>query len=264
MVCIRVSSSCSTPGPVRAGTRCRCAARPAQGPCLAAASTSSLTIRPSGPLALRPARLTPISAASRAAIGDALIRAPSPASVLAAAGRTGSRSSGGSSVGPATSPSAAGATACSSAFASAFAGAGASPALPMLAITAPTGIALPASTTMLSTPSASASSSKLALSDSTSASTSPFLTGSPVFFFHSMTVPSSMVSESFGMLTSDISVPSLADHLEGFSDDVVAGRDRQLLELLVVGHGHLGAADPLDRAVEVVEGAQLDAGGDLG
>ena len=52
-------------------------------------------------------------------------------------------------------------------------------------------------------PSASASRSNVALSDSTSASTSPLCTSSPLAFFHSTIVPSSMVSESFGMLTSD-------------------------------------------------------------
>jgi len=42
-------------------------------------------MRPSGPLPFSSARLTPISAANRAAIGDALIRAASPP--LVAAGR---------------------------------------------------------------------------------------------------------------------------------------------------------------------------------
>src|SRR3979411_3149845 len=55
-----------------------------------------------------------------------------------------------------------------------------------------------------STPAASASISKLALSDSISARTSPLLTWSPSCFFHSRTVPSSIVSESLGILTSDI------------------------------------------------------------
>ena len=208
MVWIRVSSSCSTSGPVRAGPRGDAdGLRPAE-PCLAAASTSSLTIRPSGPLPLSWARLTPISAASRAAIGDALMRAPSLGVSTCAAGSCGS-SSGSSTAdsGSAGSGLAVSGSGLASAFGAAFGAAfwaGASPSLPMFAIRSPTGTGVPASTTMLSTPSASASSSKLALSDSTSASTSPFLTASPVCFFHSMTVPSSIVSESFGMLTSDI------------------------------------------------------------
>ncbi len=55
-----------------------------------------------------------------------------------------------------------------------------------------------------SVPSDSASRSKVALSDSTSASTSPLCTSSPLDFFHSTIVPSSIVSESFGIFTSDI------------------------------------------------------------
>src|SRR5438093_12017241 len=62
----------------------------------------------------------------------------------------------------------------------------------------------PCSTRICSTPSDSASRSKVALSDSTSARTSPVLTSSPLFFFHSTIVPSSIVSESFGMFTSGI------------------------------------------------------------
>src|SRR5260370_1800966 len=116
---------------------------------------------------------------------------------------------------------------------------------------------------MSSTASASDSRSNVALSDSTSAITSPFLTGSPLFFFHSTTVPSSIVSESFGMFTSAIErLP--ADHLSRQLLDVFAGRDRGLLERQAVRHRHLRAAQPSDRGVQVVEAALLHARGDLG
>src|SRR5712691_4758606 len=116
---------------------------------------------------------------------------------------------------------------------------------------------------MSSTPSASDSRSNVALSDSTSAITSPFLTGSPLFFFHSTIVPSSIVSESLGMFTSDIEwLPS--NHRSRQFLDVFARRDRSLLEGQAVRHRHLRAAQPADRGVQVVEAALLHAGGDLG
>src|SRR5260370_36073451 len=116
---------------------------------------------------------------------------------------------------------------------------------------------------MSSVPAASDSRSNVGLSDSTSAIASPFLTGSPLFFFHSTIVPSSIVSESFGMLISAIErLP--ADHLSGQLLDVLAGRDRRLLERQAVRHRHLRAAEPSDRGVQVVEAALLPACGDLG
>src|ERR1700730_5720835 len=116
---------------------------------------------------------------------------------------------------------------------------------------------------MSSTPSASDSRSNVALSDSTSAITSPFLTASPLFFFHSTTVPSSIVSESFGIFTSGIGSPS-TNHLARELLDVLAGRDRRLLERQAVWHRHLRAAQPADRRVQVVETPLLHAGRDLG
>src|SRR6184192_1252687 len=62
----------------------------------------------------------------------------------------------------------------------------------------------PFSTRISSLPSSSASRSNVALSDSTSARTSPLWTSSPLDFFHSTIVPSSMVSESLGIFTSGI------------------------------------------------------------
>src|SRR3984893_10571471 len=141
--------------------------------------------------------------------------------------------------------------------------AGASPPAPMRAIGAPILAGTPCSTMMLRTPSSSDSRSNVALSDSTSAITSPFLTMSPLFFFHSTMVPSSIVSESFGIFMSDIEgFP--ADHLAGQLLDVLARRDRRLLEWEAIRHRHLGAAQAPNRRVQVVEASLLHAGGDLG
>src|SRR6266851_1619916 len=135
-------------------------------------------------------------------------------------------------------------------------------ASPIRAMGAPILAGTPWSTRICSTPSASASRSNVALSDSTSASTSPCFTWSPLFFFHSTIVPSSIVSESFGMLISGIWFPShcVADQ----ALDVLAGGDRGLLEWQAVGHRDLGAAKPPDRCVEVVEAPLLHARCDLG
>src|SRR3984893_2298031 len=139
--------------------------------------------------------------------------------------------------------------------------AGASPPAPMRAMGAPILAGTPCSTMMLSTPSSSDSRSNVALSDSTSAITSPFLTASPLFFFHSTTVPSSIVSESFGIFTSGIGSPS-TNHLARELLDVLAGRDRRLLEPQAAWHRHLRAAQPADRRVQVVETPLLHAGRD--
>ena len=72
-------------------------------------------------------------------------------------------------------------------------------------MTAPTGALSPSFTrTSDRTPSSYASSSMLALSVSTSARMSPIATRSPGFFSQRRIFPSSIVSESFGMLTSGI------------------------------------------------------------
>src|ERR1700686_5679436 len=111
----------------------------------------------------------------------------------------------------------------------------------------------PCSTRIESTPPLSASRSKGALSDSTSASTSPCFTSSPVFFFHSTMVPSSMVSESFGIFTSVIGL--LSDHGTDQLLDVLAGGNGRLLEWEAVRHWHLRAAQAPTGGVQVVEAA---------
>src|SRR5207253_2266403 len=132
---------------------------------------------------------------------------------------------------------------------------------PMRAMGAPILAGTPCSTRICRTPSDSASRSKVALSDSTSATTSPAFTSSPLFFFHSTIVPSSIVSESLGMLISGIGLAS--DGVAHQALDVFAGRDRRLLERQAVGHRNLGAAEPPDRGVEIVEAPLLHAGRQL-
>src|SRR5438445_2405862 len=253
VACIRFGSTTSTSGPLARGGVGEGARAGADFPA-AAASTSSLTMRPSGPLPWMLARLTPSSDASRLARGDALTSPAAPSLPLVA--RAGSGAAGFGAGG--------GGGGAFSAFGASFdAGFAAGALSPMRAIGAPILAGTPCSTRMFNTPSASDSRSKVALSDSTSAITSPFLTVSPLFFFHSTTVPSSIVSESLGMVTSAIErLP--AHHLARQLLDVLARGDGRLLEGQAVRHGHLRAAQAANRGVEVVEGTLLDPGGDLG
>src|SRR5438445_984004 len=252
VACIRFGSTTSTSGPLARGGVGEGARAGADFPA-AAASTSSLTMRPSGPLPWMLARLTPSSDASRLARGDALTSPAAPSLPLVA--RAGSGAAGFGAGG--------GGGGAFSAFGASFdAGFAAGEVSPIRAIGAPILAGTPCSTRMFNTPSASDSRSKVALSDSTSAITSPFLTGSPLFFFHSTTVPSSIVSESFGMFMSGIDVfPT--DHLARQLLDVLAGRNRRLLKRQAVRHRHLRAAQPAYRGVQVVEAALLHPGRNL-
>src|SRR5487761_821985 len=283
VACMREGSMTSVSGP---SARLAGAAAGLDAPPLpfAAASTSSLTIRPSGPLPLRLASSTPSSAARRLASGEALMAPPPASASLSGAGvalalgafvsagstsATGASSAGPSAVAVSARSSVAASAGAGSALAlvglaalaaSALAGL-ASLAAPMVAIGAPILAGTPFSTLIDSTPSSSASRSKVALSDSTSARTSPLWTSSPSFFFHSRTVPSSIVSDSFGMLTSGI---GFSPHdLPGHSLDVFAGRDGGLLKGQAVRHWHLRAAQPPDGGIQVVEAALLHSSGDL-
>src|SRR5207245_260726 len=125
--------------------------------------------------------------------------------------------------------------------------AGSAPASPIFAIGAPILAGTPCSTRICSVPSASASRSNVALSDSTSARTSPVFTSSPLFFFHSTMVPSSIVSDSLGMLTSGIGL--FSERRADQALDVLRGRDRRLLQRQPVGHGDLRATQPPDGRV---------------
>src|SRR5712691_10406709 len=259
VACIRLGSTTSTSGPVARGGVGEGARVGADFPA-AAASTSSLTMRPSGPLPWIVARLTPSSDASRLARGEALTSTPAPSLPLVAVAGSGAgfEGAGGGVV--------AGFSALTASLGASFGislGAGLAGAeSPTRAIGAPILAGTPCSTRMFKTPSASDSRSNVALSDSTSAITSPFLTGSPLFFFHSTTVPSSIVSESFGIFMSVIErFPT--DHLARQLLDVLAGWDRCLLQRQAVRHRHLRAAQPADRGVQVVEAALLHAGRDL-
>src|SRR5713101_3848593 len=159
------------------------------------------------------ARLTPSSDASRLARGDALTSTvAAPSLPLVARAGTGAAGfgvgvGGGAGGGGGGAFSALGFTSAPGREVPPLAAGVGAPASPMRAIGAPILAGTPCSTRIFRTPSASDSRSNVALSDSTSAITSPFLTGSPVFFFHSTTVPSSIVSESFGMLMSVIYLP---------------------------------------------------------
>src|SRR5579864_6252504 len=299
VACILVGSISSTSGPPARGAAGCGLRRSAFGLEVAAASTSSLTIRPSGPLPFNVARSTPISPARRRARGEALTSSPSVwpscGSWAAAFGRGAGGSAAGalSATGCCSSATWGGAFGCFC-FASVAGlggaegfGAGASAVSPMRAMGAPILAGTPLSTRIESTPSASASRSKVALSDSTSASTSPVLTWSPVFFFHSTIVPSSIVSESFGMFTSVTALPHHGKRAAALAPrhrslrlasavhflakrgahetlDVLARGDGGFLQGQAVGHRHLRPAEAADRRVEVVEASLLHAGRDLG
>src|SRR5438309_8044226 len=268
VACMRLGSTVSTSGPEgrRAGAD---GARAEAVLPEAAACTSSFTMRPSGPVPLIVARLTPSSDARRRARGDALTSTASAAPFPSCEARAGCGAGAGGE-GAGASAAAFGFSALAAAFGASSFGAGlaagvaagASPAAPMRAIGAPILAGTPCSTMMSITPSDSDSRSNVALSDSTSAITSPFLTVSPLFFFHSTMVPSSIVSESFGIFTSAIEgLP--ADHLARQLLDVLAGRDGRLLERQAVRHRHLRPAQPANRRVKIVEGTLLNPGGDL-
>src|SRR2546423_12453083 len=112
----------------------------------------------------------------------------------------------------------------------------------------------------------------VALSVSISASTSPAANASPSCTSQRPMVPSSIVSESRGITSSSDMDPSsggsrdpaLGQQAARGGLDLALERQRRELERLGVGHGHLSAANALDRGVEVVEAEAVDAGGQLG
>src|SRR5438094_546420 len=145
-------------------------------------------------------------------------------------------------------------------------------------MTAPTGALSPSFTrTSERTPSSKASSSMFALSVSTSASTSPIATLSPGCFSQRRIFPSSIVSESFGMVTSGIDA-SGRDGSRSYgvlarapgrrrtnrrllepeepahgSDDAIRRRDHEGLQVGRVWHRHVDARQTVGRRVELVE-----------
>ncbi len=102
----------------------------------------------------------------------------------------------------------------------------------MTTISAPTGTGWPSSTTQpLMTPSAGDSTSTVALSVSISASTSPFLTGSPSFFTLRTSVPSAISKPSLGMGT--ISGMVISGHAAGQARRDVYSRYMTFLTALI-------------------------------
>src|SRR3989475_5018501 len=198
--------------------------------------------RPPGPDPWTSLRSTPASLAIRLANGEAFTRVAS-AGAMDAVGAVVGCGAGGAFAGVAGALFAAGATAPSP---STF-----SPGFPIHATTFPTGTVLPSGTTTLrSWPSARATSSMTALSVSTSASVSPDLTASPSCFVHFTRRPSSIVGDNASMWTLvAIQVQNLPCRRHNFLGRCL----RRALEMLVVGHGHIGLGDTLHRRIEIVE-----------
>src|SRR5712691_2393375 len=223
---------------------------------VAARSTSSATTRPSGPVPRICARSMPRSRAIRRASGDALIRPPSLVWTGHESWTTGvSALAGRSSFGACLSFGF-----CSFGWAPFPETATASPSSPITAIVLPTSTS-PSDTAIFSrTPDASASTSCVTLSVSSSYRGSPFSTCSPSDFSHLTIVPDSIPCPSRGSLTS---VAISSDRAIDRREHVVRvwnapllhhRRERQRREL---------GADALDRRVEPVERAVLDHRGDL-
>src|SRR5437899_7075392 len=204
--------------------------------------------RPPGPDPWTSLRSTPASFAMRRASGDAFTRVESAGTGCGAGGAGAGRGAGaggcrGAGLAAGTGAVAAGALAPSP---STF-----SPGFPIHATTFPTGTVLPSGTTTLrSWPSARATSSMTALSVSTSASVSPDFTGSPSCLFHFTRRPSSIVGDNASMWTLvAIQVQNLPCRRHNFLGRCL----RRALEMLVVGHGHIGLGDTLHRRIEIVE-----------
>src|SRR3954466_7555461 len=216
-------------------------------------STSSATIRPSGPVPCSDESSMPRSRAMRRASGEALIR-PFVDGVLLGAGCASAAAAA------AARPSwRSGSRFGASAGFSADAGAS-SPALPMNAIVSPTGTSPSDTAILIRTPSASASTSCVTLSVSSSQSGSPFWTASPSRFSHLTIVPDSIPWPSRGSLTSVATLHRAENRLQ----DVVGVRGDELLHHRGERQRRELRPDPLDRRVEPVERLVLDDRRDLG
>src|SRR5690554_1703056 len=268
-----------------------------------AASTSALMMRPSGPVPLSESRSISLSRASFRASGDmrslsapADASPPVPEDAAGAAsacpdsagcpGSSDSSRSSSSSSSDAVSLSAAAATVSSCAavsFCSSASSAGASASgfasldplpSPIMATAWPIGTTVPSSTSCFSsTPLSNASRSMVALSVSISAITSPFSTWSPTFFSQRASSPSSMVSESLGIVTSDMVAsyslnqllrePGCVEHFLHDPFQVFRVGHCCPLKRLGIGQWDFGCCHTTHRGVEVVERSLPDAGGDL-
>ena len=173
----------------------------------AAPSTSALTIRPPGPEPVSEARSMPCASASRRASGLAFTLSPPDfAAGCAGAGAGGGGAGAGVSLAgwpaPVSPPSLA--TGSLAGGGAALAEEASSPSPAIIAITVPTFTPSEPSGTSICAivPSSTASNSIVALSVSISARISPDLTLSPSFTSHLASVPSSMVGDKAGILSS--------------------------------------------------------------
>src|ERR1019366_3845950 len=114
-------------------------------------------------------------------------------------------------------------------------------------------------------PASKDSTSIFALSVSTSARMSPFLISSPGCFNQRVMVPSSMVSLSRGILTSDIALsPSTArgKFVDCINQLFGPGKSRQF-KRLSIGQRYFEGRDTLDWGIEVVKSLFLKHGSNL-
>ena len=157
-------------------------------------SSRGATTQPRGPVPGSAARSMPFSRAIFLAFGDAAT-GPAEAARAAGAGSAAPAAAGREATGAGAAEPAAGTAAWAASAGTA------SPAAPRYPIVPPTGTSAPSLTVTASrTPSAGLSASTVSLSVATTKRSSPFLTVSPTFFFHSLTEPLVMVSPSFGIV----------------------------------------------------------------
>src|SRR3954466_1066927 len=223
-----------------------------------ARSTSSATIRPSGPVPRISASSMPRSLAMRRASGEALMR-PLPDAIDASC-----RSCVGAGCGSFGFASFWGSSWASSWGAEAAAASGtSSPSEPMNATVCPTGTS-PSATAILSrTPAASASTSCVTLSVSSSKSGSPFSTGSPSDLSQRTIVPDSMPWPSRGRMTS-VTTLRLPDSSLDRGEDVLGMRGDERFHPRRERERRELRPHALDRRVEPVERLVLEDGRDLG
>src|SRR5579872_2512192 len=130
-------------------------------------------------------------------------------------------------------------------------------------MTVPTGTVSPSLTTIFfRVPASSAGISVFALSVSISAIISAAATVSPSCLIQRRILPSSIPSPILGIRTSTMITPQpLRECALDGCDDVLVGRDGGALQVLGVGHRHVGAGDALDGRVQLIECLLIDTGG---
>src|SRR5260370_38012471 len=131
----------------------------------------------------------------------------------------------------------------------------------MVAITAPTGALSPSLNLICSsTPSSNDSSTMSALSVSTSAIASPRAILSPGCLSHRRILPSSIVSESLGIVISLLMIfrTQVSGQFLRRFHDVTRARQGGVLEMLVIWHRTVERGNADDRCVERVEGGLVN------